>query len=54
MSKHQTPQNTASSLDRDKRRMMVSANRSAARHRVRYIETSGPKTECTVCEISPS
>ncbi|AJQ92403.1 hypothetical protein [Gynuella sunshinyii] len=54
MSKHQTPQSTATIPDRDKRRMMVSANRGAARHRVRYIETSGPKTECTVCEISRS
>jgi hypothetical protein len=49
---HQTPPVCQSESARKGRRMMVSANRSSATHRVRYVETSSGKEDCTVCEIS--
>ncbi|MBZ2167981.1 hypothetical protein [Marinobacter sp. F4216] len=38
------------------RKFSVSANRSSAKHRVRYVETGGAGVdleECTFCEVKP-
>jgi hypothetical protein len=42
--------------ERDHRRFAVSANRSRASHRVRYVETGGASVdneECTFCQAVP-
>jgi len=42
--------------ERDQRRFAVSANRSRASHRVRYVETGGASVdneECTFCQAVP-
>lgn len=42
--------------DRKNRRFAVSANRGAASHRVRYVETGGAAVdteECTFCQTVP-
>ncbi|MCK7548484.1 hypothetical protein ACFQGA_11515 [Marinobacter koreensis] len=43
--------------ERGNRRYAVSANRSRASHRVRYVETGGAAVdveECTFCQAMPS
>ncbi|MET4024756.1 hypothetical protein ABIE59_000261 [Marinobacter sp. MBR-99] len=49
-------QNQSSEQDRKHRRYAVSANRGAASHRVRYVETGGAGVdteECTFCQAVP-
>jgi hypothetical protein len=49
-------QNPEAEQDRKNRRFAVSANRGAASHRVRYVETGGAAVdteECTFCQTVP-
>ncbi|OOE51747.1 hypothetical protein [Salinivibrio kushneri] len=42
--------------ERDQRRFAVSANRSKASHRIRYVESGGASVdndECTFCQAVP-